>query len=48
MHTVSFAQDIAESGGSSAVFGGSFAVVASAGASAQSSSLVEVGINWRF
>jgi len=36
--TVSFAQDIAESGGSSAVFGGSFAVVASAGASAQSSS----------
>ena len=36
--TVSFAQTIAESGGSSAVFGGSFAVVASAGASAQSSS----------
>lgn len=36
--TVSFAQDIAASGGSSAVFGGSFAVIASAGTSVQSSS----------
>ena len=36
--TATFAKDIAESGGSTAVFGGSFAVVASAGGGASSSS----------